>query len=99
MEKIKIRGLGRISGWMFAAWGFIVLLKAIYDLFCGEPESNQYSLRPWEFVARDQWLRYGGFELVYGLACLSLAWLLFRYSTFLPEIIQRRTQKPEVSLF
>ncbi|PCI36238.1 MAG: hypothetical protein COB53_10210 [Elusimicrobia bacterium] len=88
-EKIKIRGLATLSSWIFLFWGAMVSLKGLYDLFIGEPEANLYAPAAWEFVSREQWSRYGGFELLYGLACLSLAWYLKRYSAFLPETVSR----------
>ncbi|MBI4056361.1 MAG: hypothetical protein HY399_02315 [Elusimicrobia bacterium] len=99
MEKIKVRGLVKISGTLFFVWGLLVAVKSLYDLFWGEPESNRYSLKPWEFVSREQWFRYAGFELVYGLACLALAWTLFQYAAKLPEFRTRPIPKPKVSLF
>lgn len=65
----------------------------------GEPEANLYSPVKWQFVTREQWLRYSGFELTYGLACLGLAVLLWRYSRFLPEWIQRPRRPAELQLF
>jgi len=96
MEKVKIRGLVRISGWMFAVWGAAVVVKGFYDRFLGgEPEANRYAPAAWEFVTREQWARYATFELAYGLACLGLAALLFRYGRFLPEVVARpRSTEP-----
>ena len=88
-EKVKVRGLARLSAWAFAAWGSVVLVKGVYDLFWGEPEANRYSPEPWGFITREQWLRYGGFELAYGLACLGVCLFLLKYSRFLPETITR----------
>ena len=88
-EKVKIRGLARIAAWMFGVWGAVVVPKGVYDLFIGEPEANLYAPQPWAFVTREQWLRYGGFELVYGLCCLALAVTLWRYARFLPETVRR----------
>lgn len=99
MEKIKVRGLPRIASALLGIWGAVVGGKALYDLFIGEPEANLYSPRKWQFVTREQWLRYGGFELVYGLSLLALAWLLWRYSRFLPEWISRAKRPPELQLF
>ena len=91
-ERIKIRGLVRGPGWAFIVWGCVVLLKGLYDLGWGEPEANLYSQKPWAFISREAWRRYAGFEAVYGLACLGLAWLLFSYARRLPETIQRVRQ-------
>ena len=98
-EKIKVRGLPRIASAFLGAWGVVVALKALYDLFAGEPEANLYSAEKWQFVTQPQWLRYAGFELAYGLSCLALAWLLWRYSRFLPEWIERPRRPPELQLF
>ncbi|MBI4375727.1 MAG: hypothetical protein HY549_04675 [Elusimicrobia bacterium] len=98
-ERIKIRGLVRIPSVLFGLWGTAVSLKALYDLLLGEPEANLYSSRKWEFITQEQWLRYGGFELAYGLACLGLAWALWRYSRFLPEHVERTRKPPEFELF
>lgn len=88
-ETIKVRGLARLSAAMFAAWGALVALKGLYDLFIGEPEANLYAPAKWAFVTQEQWLRYGGFELAYGLACLGVAAYLRNFAGFLPETIQR----------
>jgi hypothetical protein len=90
MEKIKIRGLVRLSGWMFAVWGVVAGAKGFFDRFLGgEPEANRYAPAPWAFVTRAQWSRYASFELVYGLACLALALLLFRFAGLLPQTTER----------
>ena len=99
MEKLKIRGLARLSAAIFGVWGAAVALKALYDLFAGEPEANLYAPEKWAFVTREQWLRYGGFELAYGLACLGLAWALVKYARFLPEVVERPRREPEFQLF
>ena len=98
-EKIKIRGLARLASWILGVWGAIVSLKALYDLFAGEPEANLFAPRKWDFVTQEQWLRYGGFELTYGLALLALAWYALKFSRFLPEIVTRDHQEPEIRLF
>ena len=99
MEKIKVRGLPRIAACLLGGWGTLVSLKALYDLFAGEPEANLYSPGPWQFVTQDQWMRYAGFELAYGMACLGLAWLLWSYSRFLPEWIERQKRPDALQLF
>jgi hypothetical protein len=98
-EKVKIRGLAKLAASLFAAWGAAVSLKAVYDLAWGEPEANLYSPKPWDFVTQDQWLRWGGFELAYGLACLGLAWYLWSASRFLPETVDRPRREPDLRLF
>lgn len=89
MEKIKIRGLVRGSGWAFLLWGIMVTLKGIYDALWGEPEANYYSPEPWQFVTKDQWFRYAGFEWAYGMACIGVALLLWRFARRVPDVIER----------
>ena len=98
-EKIKTRGLARLNSWSFGVWGTIVTLKAIYDLFAGEPEANRFAPRQWAFVTQEQWLRYAGFELAYGLALLALAWYAARFSRLLPDVVTRDRTEPEFKLF
>jgi hypothetical protein len=98
-EKVKIRGLAVVSACVLGAWGAVVALKGLYDLFAGEPDANLYSAYKWQFVTEEQWLRYGGFELAYGLACFGLALMVWRYSRFLPFVVERRRPEPPVELF
>lgn len=91
-EKIAVRGLARLAGWAFVAWGAIIVLKGLWDCFLGQPEANYFSSRPWEFVTREQWLRYAGFELAYGLACLALGRAAWAFARRLPEWVER--EKP-----
>jgi len=99
LETLKIRGLSRLVSVFFALWGAAVSAKAVYDLFRGEPEANLYAPEKWAFVSQAQWLRYAGFELCYGLACLGLAWAAWSYGKFLPEIIRRSRREPDFDLF
>ena len=97
---MKIRGLARIPARIFAVWGSVVALKGLWDtLGPGEPEANIYAPVKWAFVTQAQWLRYGIFELAYGLACVAAAWLLWRYSDFLPDTITRPRREPAFDLF
>lgn len=98
-EKIRVRGLAQLSGALFGGWGLIVTVKAVYDLFAGEPEANLFSAEKWMFVTREQWLRYGGFELAYGLACLALCVSIFKYARFLPYSQERPKREPGLQLF
>lgn len=98
-ERVKVRGLARICAWVLGSWGAVVAFKAAYDLFGGEPEANLYAPQKWAFVTREEWLRYGGFELAYGAALLALAWYAYGYSRFLPETVERPAQEPEFKLF
>ncbi len=93
MEKIKIRGLVTISGWIFLCWGVVVSLKGFYDVFLGEPEANLFSPQKWDFVSKKQWLTWSGFEIAYGLACIGVCYLLGMYAKFLPEYIERKNEQ------
>ena len=94
-EKIAVRGLARLTGWIFLVWGAVVAVKGLYDCFLGQPEANFYSPKPWDFVSRAQWLRWSGFELVYGLACLGLGLAAWEYAKRLPEWIARAKQNDD----
>ncbi len=98
-QSIYIRPLAHLARNIFGAWGFIVVIKALYDLFWGTPEANLYSAKPWQFVTLEQWTRYAGFELSYGLSCLALAWIISRYARFLPETFRRQRPQPAISLW
>ncbi|MGA2090389.1 MAG: hypothetical protein ABSH12_02880 [Endomicrobiales bacterium] len=95
MQKIKIRGLVRAAGWMFCLWGVTVALKGMFDLLWGEPEANYYSPHPWEFVTRHQWFNWSGFEMIYGLACIGITYLLWKYASYVPEQIAREEERNE----
>jgi hypothetical protein len=99
LETIKIKGLARLTAAIFAGWGGLICFKGIWDLFWGEPEANVYAPQKWAFVTEAQWLRYAGFELTYGLACLGLAWYCLRFARRLPETVKRPLREPEFSLF
>lgn len=98
-ETIKIRALARLTAALLGGWGGLVACKGLYDLFVGEPEANLYAPRPWAFVTREQWLRWSGFELCYGLALLGLAWYCLAWGRRLPETVTRPRKAPEFSLF
>ncbi len=91
MEKIKIRGLLHIAGRIFFIWGVFVSLKGVWDAFIGEPEANYFSQHKWEFVTRQQWFTWSGFEIAYGAACILTALILFHYAKRLPLFIERQT--------
>ncbi len=99
MERIKIRGLAVLFSAVVGLWGLVVSCKGVFDLFVGEPDANLYSSYKWQFITQEQWLRYGGFELAYGLACAGLAWAVWRYSRFLPEAVDRPRRAPDFDLF
>ena len=80
MQKVRYRAIFRSSGWIFSIWGSIVIIKGLYDAFVGVPES--------EFITSDKWLKYSGFEVVYGLACLTVGYLIFEFAKRIPEFIE-----------
>lgn len=88
-EKVRVRGLAQIAAGIFGLWGALASGKGCFDLLWGTPEANLYAPAPWAFVSREQWLRYGGFELIYGLVCLGVAWTLVSYARLLPPFIER----------
>ena len=79
----------RAAGWIFLIWGTVVALKGLLDAFWLEPEANYYSLKKWEFITIDKWIRYATFEVVYGIVCVILSGLLFEYSKRVVEYIPR----------
>jgi hypothetical protein len=88
-EKVKIRGLATIAGWIALGWGLAFGFAGLFHAFIGEPEANVYSLEKWQFVSQEQWLRWSGFEITYGLACMGLGLLCWEYAKRLPEWISR----------
>lgn len=66
------RNLALLASWVFFVWGAGAALKGLWDAFLGAPEARFFSAKPWDFVTRDQWFRFAGFELTYGLACVAL---------------------------
>ena len=88
MKKLKFRGLFVAAGWMFVLWGGIVMVKGFYDLLIGEPEANYFSPRPWDFVTRSQWANWAGFEVTYGLTCVGVAYLLWKFAPRVPEYME-----------
>ena len=92
-EKIKVRGLAQIAGWIFVSWGSIIGVVGLYHAFLGEPEANYYSLEKWQFVTQEQWLRWDGFEITYGLACMGIGFLCWEYAKRLPESVSRAKQR------
>ncbi len=88
-EKIKIRGLVEIAGRIFTVWGALIVFLGFYHSFFGEPEANFYSPAKWEFVTQEQWLRWSGFEIAYGLACAGIGILCKEFAKRLPEWVER----------
>ena len=66
------------------------MFKGFSDVCVGEPEANLFSPNKWDFVSKQQWFRWSGFEIAYGLACVGICLLLWKYSKFLPEFIERK---------
>ncbi|MBN1621216.1 MAG: hypothetical protein JW871_01345 [Endomicrobiales bacterium] len=89
MRKVKIRGLVRCAARIFLVWGSIVAIKGVWDVFWGEPEANLYSPNKWDFISQKQWLTWSGFEITYGLACVAISYILFKYAWRLPEYIEQ----------
>ena len=73
----------KISSIIFKVWGYFCAFKGLYDLFLGEPEANLYSRVKWEFVSYEQWLRWGGFEVTYGIFCVAFGYFLYKISTLI----------------
>ncbi len=94
MEKVRVRGLVAMCGWIFLACAAGAFVKGAYDLVAGQPEANLYSPQPWAFVTQAQWRRYAFFEAVYGLGCGCVSWLLFGYARWLPEYLRR--ERPRI---
>jgi hypothetical protein len=95
-EKTAVAGLARLTGWMFIPWGGLVAVKGVYDAFLGQPEANFYSPHPWEFVTRAQWIRWSGFELTYGLACIAVGVAARVYARRLPEFVIKEKKVNEI---
>ncbi len=95
MEKIKVRGLFCIAAWIFNGVGFAVFVLGLFHAFLGEPEANYYSPQKWDFVTQEQWLRWSGFEVSYGLACLGLGYLLLRYANRVPDWVEREKSESQ----
>ncbi len=67
----------RISSWIFRIWGALVSLKGFFDAAFGEPEANMFSPDKWDFISYNQWLRWSGFEITYGIFCFAFGYFLF----------------------
>ncbi|TXH28794.1 MAG: hypothetical protein E6Q99_02035 [Elusimicrobia bacterium] len=71
-RRFAVRGLAHLAAGVFFVVGAAAALKGLWDAFLGAPEARFFSAKPWDFVTRDQWFRFAGLELTYGLACLAL---------------------------
>ncbi|MBL0059581.1 MAG: hypothetical protein IPP35_10865 [Elusimicrobia bacterium] len=90
-ERVAVAGLARLAAWIFFVWGALAVGKGLWDCFGGQPETNFFSPTPWTFISRAQWLRYAGFELAYGLACVGVGLSVWTVSRRLPVWIERAT--------
>lgn len=78
MNKEEIKGLSRIAGWIFIIFGTLVVIKGFLDIFILSPSS--------EFVSIDNWMQYALFEAVYGIACVCIGLVVFKFiNTYLTE--------------
>ncbi len=71
MNKEEIKGLSRIAGWIFVILGVLVIIKGFLDIFILSPSS--------EFVSIGNWMRYALFEVIYGIACVSVGLVIFKF--------------------
>ncbi len=78
-------GLGRLAARILGSVGGVTGLKGVWDLTVGVPEAQFFSAVPWTIVSKSDWLRFGLFEIVFGLACLGLGRSVWIFSRRLPE--------------
>jgi len=83
-KRVAVRGVVRFPSVLFFLVGGGAALKGIWDSFFGAPEANVFSPVPWSFVTREEWLRFAGFELAFGLACVGVGLTLWVWSRELP---------------
>jgi len=85
VKEVKLRPVVRTSGWIFVIWGTVVVIKGILDAFFLEPES--------EFITIKEWIRYAGFEIIYGFACIIFGLVIFEFSKRVKEKIKKKIEK------
>jgi hypothetical protein len=95
-ERVVIAGLPRLGSWIFFVAGGLAAVKGVWDLFIGQPEANYFSPAPWQFVTREQWSRYAGFELTFGLACLAVGAAARTFARRLPAWVEREKLSEEI---
>jgi len=83
-KEVKLRPVVKAGGWIFIIWGIVVVVKGILDAFIFEPET--------EFIALKEWIRYAGFEIVYGFACILFGLVIFEFSKRVKEKIKKRIE-------
>ncbi len=96
IQRVAVRGLARLASRIFFVWGALAAAKGLWDAFGGQPEANYFSPQPWQFVTRQEWSRYAGFELAYGLACLGVGWAILSLARRLPLWKQRENEIDEI---
>ncbi len=70
--KKEIRGLVKLAGWAFYGWGVLVTIFGFLRLLgVNKPDS--------EFVTAADWLRFGVFQITYGMVCVGVGYLLFLF--------------------
>lgn len=88
-EKVAVAGLCRMAARILGSVGVLAGLKGAWDLTFGEPEAQFFSAVPWAIVSKAAWLRFGLFEVAFGLACLGLGRAVWIFSRRLPEFKDR----------
>ena len=83
-RRVAVRGLAHLAAAVFWVGGAAASLKGFWDAFFGAPEARFFSAKPWDFVTREQWFRFTGLELTFGLACLALGAACRVYARRLP---------------
>ena len=71
MQKREARGLTQIAGWIFVIIGVLVVIQGFLDIFILSSDS--------EFVSLVNWRRYALFEVIYGVACISIGMVIFKF--------------------
>lgn len=84
----------KISSAAFKVWGAVAALKGVYDMISGEPEANMFSPEKWQFVTYEQWLRWGGFELSYGIFCVAFGYFLYEIARSTSSV-ERNAEIPD----
>lgn len=71
-DKKEIKGLVKLTGWIFYGWGVLVTFFGFLRLLnINKPDS--------EFVTAENWLRFSVFQITYGMICVGVGYLLFLF--------------------
>ncbi|MDD5491797.1 MAG: hypothetical protein PHV60_03820 [bacterium] len=71
-DRKEIRGLLRLSGWVFYGWGVLVTIYGFLKLLnIVKPDS--------EFITAAEWMRFNVFQVTYGMVCVGVGYLLFLF--------------------